>query len=223
MSEDRLERALQEMRQEDVDAGDARGRAGARLGQRDERRRRRLCGVPAGLPRVPERRARRQPARPDGRPSQPLPRVPRLDGRDEGRTAGRSPCRSGPSSALGAMGKPGRGRRTASRGPLSRTRRHRRHDGSRRSAGHGRFRRRRPVPPAGGSARSRRRHRREGVGPHGPGSPRRVAARRRIDGGRQRANGAVRHRRLERPGAFTSSAATSSSRPPSSAAATCAC
>ena len=53
---------------------------------------------------------------------------------------------------------------------------------------------------AAGRSRSRRRHRRTGVGPHGPGSPRGVAARRRIDGGCQRANGAVRDRRLERPG-----------------------
>ena len=36
--------------------------------------------------------------------------------------------------------------------------------------------------------------------PHGPGRPRGVAARRRVDSGRQRANGAVRDRRLERPG-----------------------
>ena len=49
-------------------------------------------------------------------------------------------------------------------------------------------------------SRSRRRHRRTRVGPHRPGSPRGVAARRRIDGGCQRANGAVRDRRLERPG-----------------------
>ena len=75
------------------------------------------------------------------------------------------------------------------------------HDGSRRPAGHGRFRRRRPVPPVRVErSRSRRRHRRTRVGPHGPGSPRGVAARRRIDGGCQRANGAVRDRRLERPG-----------------------
>ena len=52
----------------------------------------------------------------------------------------------------------------------------------------------------GGLSRSRRRHRRTGVGPHRPGSPCGVAARRRIDRGCQRANGAVRDRRLERPG-----------------------
>ena len=48
-------------------------------------------------------------------------------------------------------GTAGCGSRTALRGPLSRTRRHRRHDGSRRPAGHGRFRRRRPVPLSVGS------------------------------------------------------------------------
>ena len=88
MSEDRLEQALEEMRQEDRRCRDARCRARARLGQGDERRRCRLCGVPAGLPRLRQRNAGGQPARPDGRPSQPLPRVPRLDGRNEGRTAG---------------------------------------------------------------------------------------------------------------------------------------
>ncbi len=101
---------------------------------------------------------------------------------------------------LDAMGNPGRGCRTAPRGPLSRTRRHRRDDGSGRTAGHGRFRRRRPVPPARGTTQSRRRDRRKGAGPHRPRGSRGVAARRRIGGGCQRANGAVRDRRLERPG-----------------------
>ena len=40
MSEDRLERALQEMKQEDRRCGDARGRARSRLGHDDERCRR---------------------------------------------------------------------------------------------------------------------------------------------------------------------------------------
>ena len=52
MSEDRLERALQEMREEDVDAGTLEA-ARARVWENDdERRQRHLCGVPAGLPGV---------------------------------------------------------------------------------------------------------------------------------------------------------------------------
>ena len=210
MSEDRLERALQEMKEEDVDAGTleaARARvwekmtnAGsatcaefrqdfhAYLGNELGDSRRIL--VEDHLSRCPGCRARIAEMKGE-RTVVAMPRAVLLP--------------------VGAMGSPGRGGRTALRGPLSRTRRHRRHDGSRRPAGHGRFRRRWPVPPArlvrrsaqregGGLSRSRRRHRRTRVGPHGPGSPRGVAARRRIDGGCQRANGAVRDRRLERPG-----------------------
>ena len=59
MSEDRLEKALQEMRQEDVDAGTLEAARARVWDNGDGRRRRRLRGVPAGLPRVPERSARR--------------------------------------------------------------------------------------------------------------------------------------------------------------------
>ena len=199
MSEERLERALQEMKEEDVDARDRRGRARARLGRGDERRRLQLRGVPAGVPCLPGRSARWQPTGPHGGPPEPLPGVPRPGRGDEGRTEGdRHAAALLP--PLGAMGKPGRGSRTALRGRLCRTRRHRRHDGSRRSACHGRLRRRRPVPPPRGSSRSRRLNRRRRVGSHRPGGSRRVATRRRVDRGCQRANGAVRDRRLERPG-----------------------
>jgi RNA polymerase sigma-70 factor (ECF subfamily) len=67
----------------------ARGRAGARPGEGDERRRRDLCRVPAGLPRVSRQRAGRQPPHPGGRPPQPLPELSRTDCRDEGREADR--------------------------------------------------------------------------------------------------------------------------------------
>ena len=55
MSEDRLDRALQEMKQEDRRCRDARRRARRVWNDADEHCRRRLCGVPARLPRVPER------------------------------------------------------------------------------------------------------------------------------------------------------------------------
>ena len=199
MSEDRLERALQEMKEEDVDAGTLEA-ARARVWEKVTNAGSATCAefrqdfhaylanelggsrrllVEDHLSRCPGCRTRIAEMKGE-RPIVAMPRAVLLP--------------------LDAMGSPGRGGRTALRGPLSRTRHHRRHDGSRRPAGHGRFRRRRPVPPARGLSRSRRRHRRTRVGPHGPGSPRGVAARRRIDGGCQRANGAVRDRRLERPG-----------------------
>ncbi len=84
MSEDRFERALQEMKEEDVDAGTleaARARVWENVTNAGERH---LCGVPAGLPRLPGQRAGRQPPPPGGRPSQPLPRLSRPDRRDEG-------------------------------------------------------------------------------------------------------------------------------------------
>ena len=97
------------------------------------------------------------------------------------------------------MGIAGRGGRPGPLGPLSQPRRHRRDDGARRPAGDGCRRRRRSVPPARWSARSRRLDWRKGTGPHGPGSPCRPAPRRRLDDRRQRADRTVRHRRLERP------------------------
>ena len=52
MSEDRLERALQEMKEEDVDSGTLEA-ARARVWEKvSECRQRHVCGVPAGFPRV---------------------------------------------------------------------------------------------------------------------------------------------------------------------------
>ena len=119
MSEDRLEKALQEMKQEDVDAGtlDA---ARARVWDK-------VAGAAgAGCAEFrPDFRAYlsgelgEQPPRPDGRPSQPLPRVPRRDGRAEGRTAGDRHA-AAVLLALDAMGIAGRGgRRWSSRSSIS--------------------------------------------------------------------------------------------------------
>ena len=199
MSEDRLEKALQEMRHEDVDAGTleaARARvwdkvtnaAGAGCAEFRPDFRAYLSGALGGSRRVlmEDHLSRCSACRAS---------MAEMKGEQAGGRHAAAVLRP-----LDAMGNPGRGGRAGPVGPVSRTRRHRRHDGSWRSAGHGRVRRRRPVPPARRRARSRRLNRRTGSGPHGPRSARRVAARRRIDGGCQRANGAVRDHRLERPG-----------------------
>ena len=154
MSEDRLERALQEMKDEDVDSGTlegARARVWEKMTNADIVH---VCGVPAGFPRLPGQSAGRQPPHAGGRPSQPLPRLSRPDRRNEGREDDHRHA-TAVLLAVGAVGSHGRGGRGALRSPLSRTRRHRRHDGSRRRAGHGRVRRGRPVPP-GKRALSRR-------------------------------------------------------------------
>ena len=85
MSEDRLERALDEMKDGRRGRRHDRDRPGARLGEGGERRRRRLCGVPPGLPGVSGQGAWRQPPPVGGRPSQPLPQLSHADRRDEGR------------------------------------------------------------------------------------------------------------------------------------------
>ena len=145
MSEDRLERALQEMKEEDVDSGTletARARVWEKMTSADsatcaefrqdfraylsnELGGSRRILVEDHLSRCPGCRSR----------------IADMKGE---RTVVAMPRRS--LFPVGAVGSAGRGGRGALRGPLSRTRRHRRHDGSRRRAGHGRFRRPRPVP-----------------------------------------------------------------------------
>src|SRR4030095_13897494 len=73
------------------------------------------------------------------------------------------------SPRLEERGGPRRRCRTAPLGRVSRTRHHRRLDGTRRAAGHGCFRPGRTAPPPRWLSRNRRCHRRTGVGPHGPG------------------------------------------------------
>ena len=154
MSEDRLERALQEMKDRGRGLRHAGGRAGARVAEGDQRRQRHLCGVPSGLPRVSGQPAGWQPSHPRRGSSQSLPRLSRADRRNERREADHRHARA-VFLTVGAMGRAGRCGRTAFRGHLYRTRRHRPHDGPRRPEGHGRFGRRRPVPPARLSAEAR--------------------------------------------------------------------
>ena len=152
MSEDRLERALQEMKQEDIDAEtleSARARvwnevASAAGASCAEFRPDLPAYLGGGL--GDSRRVLMEDH------LEPLPRMPCHDGRDEGRTAGDRHA-AARLAALGPMGIAGRGSRTAARRRVRRARPDRRHDGSRRSAGHGRLGRRRPVPPARGNAR----------------------------------------------------------------------
>ena len=205
MSQDRLDRALDEMRREAVDAGTldaARARvwdkvtnaavaASAAMAQCAEFRtdfRAYLSGTLTGSRRV---------LMEDHLSRCPACRASMAEMKGERRVIA-MPQRS--SVPLDAMGNPRRGSRIGPVGRVSRPRHHRCLVGSWRPAGHGRVRHRRTVPPARRSARSRRRHRRKGVGPHGPGSSGRAAPRRRIDSGCQRADGALRDRRLERPG-----------------------
>ena len=146
MSEDRLERALQEMKEEDVDAGTleaARARvwekvtnAGSATCAEFRQDFRAYLGKELGgsrrilvedhLSRCPGCRAR----------------IAEMKGE---RTIVAMPLRS--SSRWVQWGGLAAAAALLFAVRLSRTRRHRRHDGSRRPAGHGRFRRRRPVPP----------------------------------------------------------------------------
>ena len=145
MSEDRLERALQEMKHEDVDAGTleaARARVWGSMTNavsatcaefrpdlpaylRNELGDSRRVLLEDHLSRCPGCRTR----------------IAEMKGE---RTVVAMPVRS--SSRWMQWGGAGRRSRTAAVGRLSRARRHRRHDGSRRPARHGRFRRGRPVP-----------------------------------------------------------------------------
>ena len=147
MSEDRLDRALEEMKQEAVDAATLDAVRARVWNTLTEHGRCRLCGVPARLPRVPERNPHRRQARAAGRPCQPLRRVSHRAGRDEGRTAGDRHA-AAVVFALAALGNARRGSRAGLLSPVSRTRHPRRLDGARRPAGDGRLRQRRAVPPA---------------------------------------------------------------------------
>ena len=140
MSEDRLERALQEMKDEDVDSGTleaARARVWEKMTNADsatcaefrqdfraylsnELGGSRRILVEDHLSRCPGCRAR----------------IADMKGE---RTVVAMPRRS-LASRVDAVGRSGSGGRRAVRGPLCRTQRHRRHDGSRRRAGHGRVR-----------------------------------------------------------------------------------
>ena len=157
MSEDRLERALQEMKVEDVDSGTLEA-ARARVWEKVTNAGSATCAefrqdfhaylanelagsrrilVEDHLSRCPGCRARIAEMKGE-RPIVAMPRAVLLP--------------------PGAVGNPGRGGGTILRGPLSRTRRHRRHDGSRRPEGHGTFRRRWAVLLPVSSIGSRRRH-----------------------------------------------------------------
>ena len=117
--------------------------------------------------------------------------------RDEGRPPGDRDA-AAIVVALEIVGSDRRCRRTGRVSPLCRTRHDRRLDGPRRTASDGRVHRRRSIPPARRCGRGRRRDRREGTHPHGPGHAGGAAPCRRIHGGCQRAHGAVRDRRVER-------------------------
>ena len=199
MSEDRLEEALHEMTHEAVDAatlGAARVRVWDKLLEATadpcaEFRpdfRAYLSGALAGSRRVLLEDHR-----------QPLLDVPRRPGRDEGRGPGDRHAAS-VVVALATLGSAGGGCRAGAGGHVCRSRHDRRLDGARRTPGDGGVRQRRRVRPARRHARRRCRDRRAGTHPHGPGSARRTPSRGWIDGRCQRANGAVRDRRLERPG-----------------------
>ena len=88
MSEDRLDSALEEMKQEAVDAATLEA-ARARVWNTLTNTAVDGCAeFRPDLPRVRERNPHRRQARAAGRPRQPLHRVPHRAGRDEGRTAG---------------------------------------------------------------------------------------------------------------------------------------
>jgi hypothetical protein len=117
MSDDRLERALHAMTEEDVDARTLEA-ARARVSEKVMNEGAACAEFRQDFRAYLGHELRGSRPHPAGRPSQPLPRLSRPNRRAEGREAG---CRHATAviHPLGAMGRPRRGRRTGLRDPVS--------------------------------------------------------------------------------------------------------
>ena len=197
MSEDRLERALHEIKQEDVDAATLEA---TRVRVWDTM----MNAAASGCAEFrPDFGAYLSGAVTGGRRVLLDDHISRCAAcrtaarRDEGRPPGDRDA-AAIVVALESMGPDRRRSGTGRVSPLCRTRHDRRLDGPRRTPSDGRVQRRRSVSPIRRCGRGRCRDRREGTHPHGPGHAGGIAPCRWIHCGCQRAHGAVRDRRVER-------------------------